>query len=305
MADKESPIFKHFRRERTLYLMMIPGILFYILFRYGPMAGLIMAFQNYMPALGFLRSKWVGLAHFARFFGSPNFGMLFRNTLILGTLNIVLFFPLPIILALMLNEAKHVFFKRTCQTLLYIPHFFSWVVIYSITYMFLTVDGGVINNVIKYSGMEPVSFLTLEETFRPIVMIQIIWKESGWGTIIFLATLVSIDQELYAAALVDGANRRQSLWHITLPSLKPTIITMLILRLGHFLDLGFEQLLLNINALNREVGEVFDTYVYTTGILNGQFSYTTAVGMFKSIVALFLVIGANKIAKKAGEEGIY
>lgn len=285
--------------------MMIPGILFYILFKYGPMAGLIMAFQNYMPALGFFRSKWVGLAHFARFFGSPNFTVLFRNTLILGSLNIVLFFPLPIILALMLNETKHVLFKRTCQTLLYIPHFFSWVVIYSITYMFLTVDGGVINNIIKYYGMEPVSFLTLEGTFRPIVMIQIIWKESGWGTIIFLATLAAIDQELYAAALVDGANRCQSLWHITLPSLKPTIITMLILRLGHFLDLGFEQLLLNINALNREVGEVFDTYVYTTGILNGQFSYTTAVGMFKSIIALFLVIGANKIAKKAGEEGIY
>jgi putative aldouronate transport system permease protein len=305
LAKRNSALIRHFIREKTLYIMMIPGIVFYLLFKYAPMAGLVMAFQNYMPALGFFKSKWVGFSHFIRFFHTPTFGMLLSNTLILGILNIVFYFPVPVILALLLNETRHVPFKRVCQTLLYIPHFLSWVVIYSITYMFLTVDGGVINNMVVSLGAEPVSFLTTEELFRPIVMAQIIWKEAGWGTIIFLSTLASIDPELYNAAVVDGANRRQCLWYITLPSLKPVIVLMLILRLGNFLDLGFEQLLLMINPLNRQVGEVFDTYTYTTGILQGQFSYTAAVGMFKSIAALMLVIGANSLAKKIGEEGVY
>ena len=292
-------------RNKALYIMMIPGILYYILFKYGPMFGLTMAFQNYNAFLGFSKSPWVGFDHFIRFFSEPTFGMLFRNTLIFGLMNIFIYFPIPIILALLLNEIRHSWYKRFTQTMIYIPHFISWVVVSSITYTLFTVDGGVINEIIARFGGEKIGFLTTRSLFRPLVMGQIIWKESGWGTIIFLSALTSIDPELYSAAEVDGASRSQKLWHITLPGIRGTIVTMLILRLGTFLNTGFEQLLLMINSLNRNVGEVFDTYVYTTGILGGQFSYTAAVGFFKSLVSLLLVVTANYIAKKVGEDGVF
>lgn len=293
------------RKDLWLYIMMVPGLLYYLTFKYGPMFGLVMAFQNYMPMLGFLRSPWVGFAHFQRFFQEYTFGMLFRNTLIFGALNILFYFPIPIILALLLNEVRQLRYKRFVQTFIYIPHFLSWVVISSITYTFLTVDGGVVNNVLTSMSLKPVRFLTSEQYFRPMILFQIIWRESGWGTIIFLAALTNIDPELYDAAQVDGANRLMRLWHITLPGLRSTVVVLLILRLGSFLDTGYEQLLLALNPLNRQVGEVFDTYVYQTGIIGGQFSYTAAVGMFKSVISLFLVVFANKLAHRLGEEGIY
>lgn len=302
---KDAASYSSFKKVKWLYLMMIPGLLYYIVFKYGPMFGLVMAFQDFNAYLGFFGSPWVGLKHFARFFSEPTFWTLFRNTLILGFLNIFIYFPIPILLSLMLNEIRHSWYKRISQTLIYIPHFISWVVICSITYTLFTVDGGVVNGIIEMTGGDKINFLTSKSLFRPLIMGQIIWKEAGWGTIIFLSALTSIDQELYSAADVDGASRLQKLWHITLPGIKGTIVTMLILRLGSFLNTGFEQLLLMINSLNRSVGEVFDTYVYTTGILGGQFSYTTAVGFFKSFVSLILVIGANALAKKLGEEGIY
>jgi putative aldouronate transport system permease protein len=292
-------------KEKWLYIMMIPGILYYLIFRYGPMFGLVMAFQNYNVFQGFWGSPWVGFEHFIRFFTEPTFGMLFANTLILGLMNIGIYFPIPIVLALILNEIKIIWYRRLAQTLIYIPHFISWVVICSISYTFFTVDGGLVNGIIQGLGGEPIRFLTDKNLFRPLIMGQVIWKEAGWGTIIFLAALTSIDPELYDAAEVDGASRWQKLWYITLPGIRSTIVIMLILRLGSFLNTGFEQLLLMINALNRTVGEVFDTYVYTNGILGGQFSYTAAVGFFKSIVSLILVVGANHLVKKLGEEGIY
>ena len=292
-------------KEKWLYIMMIPGILYYLIFRYGPMFGLMMAFQDFNVFLGFFRSPFVGFEHFIRFFSTPVFGMLFRNTLIFGFMNIVFYFPIPIILAIILNEIRVIWYKRFTQTLIYIPHFISWVVVCSITYTFLTVDGGIVNGIIESMGGTAVRFLTDRNLFRPLIMGQIIWKEAGWGTIIFLAALSSIDPELYAAAEVDGASRWQKLWYITLPGIRSTIIILLILRLGSFLNTGFEQLLLMINALTRSVGEVFDTYVYATGILGGQFSFTAAVGFFKSLVSLILVIGANSLAKKIGEEGIF
>ena len=293
------------KRELWLYLMLIPGVLYYFVFRYGPMFGLVMAFKNYQPFLGLLKSPWVGFAHFDRFFHEPTFGMLFRNTLIFGVLNIVFYFPIPIILALLLNEMRSTSFRRIAQTLIYMPHFLSWVVIYAITYTLFTVDNGVINGLLEGLGLSKVRFLTSEALFRPMVLGQVIWKEAGWGTIIFLAALTAVDPELYNAAMIDGAGRWKRLWHITLPSIRSTIVTMLILRLGTFLDTGFEQLLLMNNALTRSVGEVFDTYVYTNGIVNGQFSYTAAVGFFKSLVALALIAAANSFAKRMGEEGIY
>ncbi|HPJ03389.1 MAG TPA: ABC transporter permease subunit [Candidatus Limiplasma sp.] len=296
---------RDFKREKWLYFMMVPGLLYYLIFKYGPMFGLVMAFQDFMPYLGFLHSKFVGIKYFIRFFSSPSFGTLFRNTLILGIMNIVFFFPIPIIFALMMNEIVNKRYKRVVQTFIYIPHFISWVVVYAITYILLNVDDGVINSILQLLGLDKISFLTNKDTFRPVVMMQIIWKESGWGTIIFLAALTNIDPQLYQAASVDGANRFQQFRYVTLPSLTGVIVTMLILRMGSFLDTGYEQLLLMVNSLNRSVGEVFDTYVYFVGIEQGQFSYTAAVGMFKSVISLALVVCANYLAKRAGEEGIY
>jgi putative aldouronate transport system permease protein len=292
-------------KEKWLYFMMIPGILNYLIFEYGPMFGLVMAFQEYNVALGFWKSPWVGFAHFQRLFSEPTFWMLLSNTLILSVMSIVIGFPAPIILALLLNEIRIQWYKRFTQTLIYVPHFISWVVIYSITYTFFTVDGGVVNGIIEMMGGTPIRFLTSKEFFRPMIVIQGIWKEGGWGTIVYLAALAAIDPELYEAAEADGANRWQKLWHITLPGIRSTIAVLLILRVGDVLSSGFEQVLLMSNALNRSVAQVFDTYVYMTGILGAQFSYTAAVGMWKSVVALILIVGANRVAKWIGEEGIF
>jgi putative aldouronate transport system permease protein len=292
-------------KEKWLYFMMIPGILYYLIFCYGPMFGLVMAFQNFNVFLGYLKSPWVGLDHFKRFFSTPTFSMLYANTLSLSFLSILFGFPVPVILALCLNEIRIGWYKRITQTLIYIPHFISWVVIYSIFYSLLTIDGGVINGIIERFGGNPIPFLTIKEFFRPLVIIQQIWKEAGWGTIIYLAALSSIDPELYDAAVVDGASRWQKLWHITLPGIKGTIVTLLILRMGSILNTGTDQLLLMINSLNRSVGDVFDTYVYYVGIQGTQFSYTAAVGFFKSTISLVLIIGTNWLAKKMGEEGIF
>ncbi|WP_082360585.1 ABC transporter permease [Bacillus sp. FJAT-28004] len=292
-------------RDRWLYLMLLPGLVYFMLFKYFPMWGVLISFQDYQPYLGFWKSEWVGLKHFIRFFNEPTFGLLFRNTVVLAMYNLLFFFPLPIIVALMLNEVRKEFFKRCVQTLIYIPHFFSWVVVVGVFYILFTVEGGAVNELIVKMGGEKINFLLSAEWFRSMIMTEIIWKETGWGTIIFLAALAGVDPGLYEAAKIDGAGRLRQLWHITLPAIRGTIIILLILRLGDFMDTGFEQIILMLNALNREVGEVFDTYVYTTGINQGQFSYSTAVGLFKSVIGLILVLGTNALAKKAGEEGIY
>jgi putative aldouronate transport system permease protein len=292
-------------KYRWLYLFMLPGLLYFILFKYVPLWGLIIAFQKYQPYLGVMKSPWVGLENFRRFFGMTEFWMLFRNTIIIGAYNLLFFFPITIILALLLNEVRKEIVKRFVQTLIYVPHFLSWVVIVGICYVLLSTDGGVINQIIAAFGHKPVEFLTSTEWFRPLIVLQVIWKEAGWGTIIFLAALAGVNLHLYEAARMDGANRFQLLWHVTLPSIRSVIVILFILRLGSFLDLGFEQIFLMLNAINREVGEVFDTYVYRVGLQQGQFSYSTAVGLFKSVVGLVLVLIANKVAKWFGEEGIY
>ncbi|MBE1442748.1 MULTISPECIES: ABC transporter permease [unclassified Paenibacillus] len=291
-------------RNRWLYLMLLPGILYFLIFKYIPMYGVLIAFKNYQPFLGFWDSEWVGMKHFNRFFGDPLFWRLLKNTFVLAIYNIVFFFPLPIVIALMLNELRLELFKRMIQTVVYIPHFMSWVVIVSIVYLFFTTEGGLVNEALKSLGAEKINFLLSADWFRTFITAEVIWKETGWGTIIFLAALAGVDPQLYEAARIDGANRLQQLRHITVPAIRSTIVILLILRLGHFLDTGFEQIWLMLNAMNREVGEVFDTYVYSTGITEGQYSYSTAVGLFKSIVGLVLVAASNFIAKKMGEEGV-
>jgi len=292
-------------RNKYLYFMILPGLLYFIIFKYVPMGGLIIAFQDYQPFLGIFGSPWAGFKHFIRLFTEPTFFMLLSNTLFLFALNLFIFFPIPIIIALMLNEVRVKMFKSAIQTVIYIPHFMSWVIIVSISYVFLTVDGGVINELIAKAGGEKINFLTDGGWTRAMYILQIIWKEMGWSTIIYLAAVTAVDPQLYEAAKMDGANRFRQIWHVTLPAIRPVIIILLILKIGQTLDLGFEHVYLLLNSLNRESIEIFDTYVYTAGLKNGQLSYSTAVGMFKGLVGLILVIGANKLAKKFGEDGLY
>jgi len=252
-----------------------------------------------------LKSTWVGFEHFTRFFGETTFFLLLRNTFMLSIYNLLLYFPAPIILALMLNDVYNIGYKRLIQTLIYIPHFISWVVVVGMCYVLFTTQGGIINEIIKSFGGKQLDLLQNPRTFRMFYTAQVIWKEAGWGTILFLAALTGVDQEMYEASYIDGATRLQRIWYITLPSIRSTIVILLILRLGNFLNTGFEHLFLLSNPLTRQVAEVFDTYVYYTGIVTSNYSYSTAVGLFKSIVGLFLVTMADKVAKRFGEAGVY
>ncbi|WP_435367899.1 ABC transporter permease [Paenibacillus lutimineralis] len=292
-------------KDWELYMMLIPGALFFILFRYFPMWGIIISFQDYNPFGGIWKSEWVGLRHFTALLQYDGFWRIFRNSIVLSMLNLIFFFPMPIILALMLNEVRKRAFKNTIQSIIYMPHFISWVVVAGITYLLLGTQGGIVNEFIVKAGGEPVNFLTSNEWFRTLIVSQSIWKEAGWGTIIFLAALSGVDPQLYEAAVVDGANRWRQIWHITLPAIRSTILIMLILRLGHILDNGFEQIFLMLSATTYEVGDVFETYVYREGLVGGNYSYTTAVGLFKSVVGLIMVMAANRLAKRFGEEGVY
>ncbi|WP_010277267.1 ABC transporter permease [Paenibacillus senegalensis] len=294
-----------FVKNRYIYLMILPGLVYFILFKYVPMWGLVIAFQDYQPFLGVSGSPWVGFKHFERLFTEPTFWMLFRNTIVLFLLNVVIYFPVPIVLALMLNEVRVAVFKRFVQTLIYIPHFMSWVIVVSLTYVLLTTQGGLVNELLAGLGFNKINFLLDPDWFRPLYILQVIWREAGWGTIIYLAAISAIDPQLYEAARMDGANRMRQLWHITLPGIRSVIIVLLLLKIGDILELGFDHVFLMLNAMNREVAEIFDTYVYTAGLRQGQFSYSTAVGFFKAAVGLVLVMFANWLAKKYGEEGIY
>ena len=302
---RTSELKKRVWRNKWLYVMLLPGILYFLIFKYWPMYGLIISFQNYKPFKGILGSEWVGFAHFQRLFTEPDFFQILTNTLMLFAMNLVFYFPVPIILALMLNEVRNSFFKRFFQTLVYIPHFMSWVIIVSITYVMLTMDGGIINEVLVMFGFEKINFLLSPEWFRPTYILQVIWREAGWGTIIYLAAIASIDPQQYEAARMDGAGHFRQIWHITLPAIRGVIIILLILKIGHVLDLGFEHVYLMLNSMNRGVAEIIDTYVYTAGLQQGQFSYSTAIGFFKSLIGLVLVMLVNKLADKMGEDGVY
>ncbi|MDP3952157.1 sugar ABC transporter permease [Microbacterium sp.] len=305
MPEHRRPWWRAIWRHKALYLMALPGIAYFIVFKYVPMTGLVIAFQDYSPFRGIFGSPWVGFEHFIRFFSEPTFMMLLVNTLTVSLLLLIFAFPIPIILALMLNEVRTKLFQRSVQTVIYLPHFMSWVIVVSLFYVMFTTDGGSVNSLLQSWGFDSIGFLTDPAWLRPMYVVQEIWKSAGWGTIVYLAAMTAVDLQLYEAAELDGAGRWLQTWHITLPAIRPTIIVMFILMIGDFLELGFEHMYLLLNSLNREVGEIFDTYVYTAGIQNGQFSYAAAVGMFKGLVGLILVVGANKLAKKLGEEGVY
>ncbi|MFB5675989.1 ABC transporter permease [Paenibacillus terreus] len=292
-------------KHRTIYLLVLPGLLFFLIFKIAPMWGLLLAFKDYNPFLGFTGSEWVGVKHFADLFASSSFYIMLRNTLAINIIALVFQFPLPILLALMLNEIRHESFKRFNQSIVYLPHFLSWVVVASMSFFLLSTDVGIVNKLIAANGGETISFLSEPNYFWGLLTAQVMWKEAGWGTIIFLAAMAGVDPQRYEAAVVDGAGRFRQIWHITLPAIRPTIIILLILRLGSMFDTGFEQILLMMNPLVRNVGEVFDTYSYTYGILQGKISIGVTVGLFKGLVGLVLIVLANRIVKRLGHEGIY
>ncbi|RJE83987.1 sugar ABC transporter permease [Paenibacillus sp. 1011MAR3C5] len=292
------------KREKYIYLLLLPGVLYFIIYRYVPMAGLIIAFKDYNPFTGFWDSDWVGFKHFARMFESGEVIQVLVNTIQISLLQIFVAFPISIILALMLNELRHAALKRFIQSMIYLPHFLSWVVVVGIFVVFLRGEG-LVNSILSNFGIEAIPFLTDPAYFKPIIILQVIWKEAGWGTIIFLAALAGVNPSLYEAAVIDGANRWRQLWHVTLPAIRSVIIILFILRLGNVMDTGFEQIFLMLNPFNMDTGNVLDTYVYFKGIQQGNIGFATAVGMFKGLVGLVLVLGANRLAKRFGEEGLY
>ena len=292
-------------RHKYVYMLAVPGVLYFLLFKFVPMWGLLLAFMEYNPYAGVSGSEWVGLKHFNELFSDPSFYIMLRNTFAINIFGLIFMFPVPIVLAIMLNEVRHEAFKRFNQSIVYLPHFLSWVVVVSLTFFILSSDVGIINKLISEAGYEPIPFLSNPNYFWALITAQNMWKEAGWGTIIFLAAIAGVDPQRYEAAVMDGASRWRQIWHITLPAIRPTIIILLILHLGHMADVGFEQVLLMMNPLVSSVAEVFDTYAYTIGVLNGQISTGVTVGMFKGVVGLVLVLVSNYIVKKLGHEGIY
>lgn len=302
---KRKSLWHGLRRDKFLYLLMLPGLVFFILFKYVPMWGIVIAFQDYSPYLGVVQSKWVGFEHFNRLFSNPDFVKLLRNTTMISLMSLLFFFPMPIIFSLLLNEVRNVVFKRILQSIVYLPHFLSWVIIAGITFLLFSQTSGIVNLLLASYGEDKVDFLTNSDMFWWLLTAQSIWKDTGWGTIIFLAAIAGVDPQQFEAAKIDGASRLRQVWHITLPAIRSVILILLILRLGHVMDVGFEQVFLMMNGAVSEVADVFETYVYRMGIQSGQFSYSTAVGLFKSVIGLVLVIVSNRIAKRLGEEGVY
>lgn len=304
---------KAFMQHYWLYILMIPGILYMLIFNYTPMAGLDMAFEDFSPYNGdtaiqaLFGSPFAGLKYFEKLFTGPDFWRLLRNTLAISLANLIFAFPAPIILALVLNELRCKWFKRFSQTLVYIPHFVSIVIVAALTYqLFSTTDGVAYHMLVQVFGKQNApDIMSDPKLFSTMIVGQNLWKETGYGTIIYLAALSSVDTQLYEAAKIDGAGRWQLMWHVTLPAIRGTIILMLIMKVGSLLNTGYEQIFLMQNAMNRSVSDVFDTYIYTKGIVNGQYSLATAAGLFKSIVSMVMVVGANKIAKLFGESGLY
>ncbi len=295
---------KDWKRNRSLYLMVLPVILFYVLFHYKPMYGALIAFQDYNPRLGFSGSEWVGFDQFNRFFTSPYFGRLVKNTLLLSVYGILFGFPAPIILALLLNELRAKRFKKTVQTITYLPHFISLVVVTGIIKDF-TQSTGLINDIIVMFGGERSSLIQNPALYRTIYIVSDIWQGIGWGSIIYLSALSGVDQQLYEAASIDGAGRWKQLIHVTLPGIAPTIVIMLIMRMGQLLGTGYEKTILLYNEATYETADVIASYIYRVGILERNWSYSTAIGLFNSVINLALLIVTNKISKRVSETSLW
>ena len=305
LRGKRGGVLRYLNRNKYYYLLLLPAVIYFLIFHYVPMYGVIISFKDFNFRKGILGSEWVGLENFKYMFNLSDFYRVFTNSLALSFLRLIFVFPISIIFALMVNEIGNRHYKKICQTAIYLPHFISWVVLGGIMVNFLSPTWGVINKLLGSLGVEPIFFLGKEQYFRPLVVFSSIWKEAGWGTILYLAAITGTDQELYEAAAVDGASRWQRLIHITVPGIKTTIVLTLILQMGNIMSNGFEQIYTLQNSQNLSVSDVFETYTYRIGVMGGRFSFATTVGFFASVISLIFLVTTNYISKKMGEESIW
>ncbi len=302
---KRTNFSKRLYNNRFLLLLFLPCFLYYVIFKYVPMWGLLISFKDYKPFLGFSASNWVGLKYYYEFFSSPDALILIKNTLLLGLYSLVWGFPAPIIFALILNEVKNLKMKKFVQTVSYMPHFLSVVVVSGMIISFLSPIRGIVNNMIGAMGCEPINFLSKASYFRTIYVASDIWQQLGWGAIIYLAALAGIDPQLYEAAEIDGANKFKQLINITLPAIAPTITIMLLLRTGGILEVGFEKVMLLYNPAIYDTADVISTYVYRQGIISGNMSYAAAIGLFNSLINLCLLVSSNIISKRVNKTSLW
>lgn len=296
---------RHLKKDYQLYLLVLPAVLYFIIFHYWPMYGIQIAFKDFKILEGITNSPWIGFDNFERFFRSHQFERLIKNTLGLSLLQLVAGFPFPIILALLLNQLRSKSYKKFVQTVTYIPHFISVVVLAGMIHVFLSPSTGLINNIIEMFGGEAVYFLGKPEYFKPIFVISGVWQHAGWGTIIYLAALSSVPPELYEAAKVDGASKFQIIRHVDFPSIVPTIVILLVMNLGRVMNLGFQKALLLQNPLNAPSSEIIQTYMYRVGILEMQFEYSTAIQLFNTAINVVLLVTANQVSKKLTETSLW
>ena len=302
---RRTPLPARMIRSYQLYLLLVPTIALVFIFQYIPMYGVTIAFKNFKPHLGIIGSDWIGLHHFIRFFESPSFWRLIRNTIFLSGYELLVGFPIPIILALMINMVTGPRFKRTVQMVTYAPHFISTVVIVGMLGVFLSKNFGLTNHFIDALGGNRVFFLGRQQWFRSLYVFSGMWQNAGWGTIIYLAALSAIDPEQHEAAIVDGATLWQRVWHIDIPGILPTIVILLILNVGQIMGVGFEKAFLMQNALNLQVSEIISTFVYKVGLLDARFSFSAAVGLFNSVINFVLLVSVNRFAKVLGQSGLW
>lgn len=302
--QSRNSLFRSVKRNRGVYLFVLPGLVFYLVFRYYPLYYLQIAFRDFRITRPLEKCAFAGWTYFREVFTSVSFAGALRNTLIINALKLLFCFPAPILVALLLNELRSLRFKRCVQTILYLPHFVSWVVISSIIMNFTTLYGGLFNNILKALGHEPVLFLGRKDMFRTILVISDLWKESGYGAIIYLAALTSIDPQLYDAAAIDGAGRLQRMWHVSLAGIKDVVVMMLILRVGAMMGGNFDQVQTLLNDQVMSVGDTLATFVYRVGIANNRHSFATAAGLFDSAVGALLLILSDRFAKRIGERGL-
>ncbi|MDI1460432.1 ABC transporter permease subunit [Catellatospora sp. KI3] len=304
-ASRRPPWWRRLAADRVLVLAALPGVAALLLFHYLPWLGNVIAFKDYQPYLGILDSPWVGLANFAVIVdGDPQFLNALANTLLITALQVLIVFPAPIALALLLDSLISERLKRLAQSILYLPHFLSWVIVVAI-FQQMFGNAGLLNSALRAQGLATIDVISNPELFKLLVTSQVLWKDAGWATILFLAALARIDLELYEAAAVDGAGRWRQLWHVTLPGLRGLIVLLLILRLGDTLSVGFEQIILQEPAVGRQASEVLDTYVFNHAVLAADWGQGAAVGLVKGVLGVLLVLGANKLAHRFGERGIY
>lgn len=304
-AGTKKPFVVYFKQNIWLYIFLIPGFLYLLIFNYLPMYGIVIAFQNFNVTKGIWGSDWVGFSNFKYLFHSRDFFSILKNSVVLSALRIFWGFPAPIVLAIMLNEVRNTRFKKGVQTIVYLPHFISWVVLAGMVSLFLAPSGGIVNKFIVLLGGQPVSFLTEPKYFRTVLICTEIFKEVGWGTIIYLAAITGIDQETYEAAIIDGASRIQRIVYITIPGITSTIIVLLVLRMGSILRNGFEQVFLLQTPMVYSVSDIFETYTYRVGILEGRYSYSTAVGLFQSVVGFVMIKLANCLSKRVNQSSLW